>query len=229
MFDYERDAKRNPLKGTQREAALFDNIAPEILPESTSLLDVGCGDGDFLQRLSRRRAALALAGVDMSQERLKGAKALLPTVELRQGLLPALPFEDRAYDTVVCSEVLEHVENPTASLQELWRVARRQLIITVPFDQPLVELECPHCQGSFHLSGHINRINPATLAQWVGALTPRPGPVRMKGFHTIFTYNRITLQWPQPFRRVLDRGAVAAYPYLSFLKPNYLLVSIKRP
>mgnify|MGYP001576920526 FL=1 len=228
MFDYERDAKRNPLRGTQRESALFDNIAPEILAASVSLLDVGCGDGDFLQRLARSRPALALAGVDMSRERLKSAKAVLPAVELKQGQLPALPFEGQSFDTVVCSEVLEHVDDPTGALQELWRVARKQLIITVPYDQPLVELECPHCQGTFHLSGHINRVNPATIAQWVASLAPRPGPVRMKGFHTIFTYNKLTLQWPRLLRRGLDRGVVAAYPYLSFLKPGYLLVSLKR-
>ena len=43
-----------------------------------------------------------------------------------------LPFEDRSFDTVVCTEVLEHVDNLHAVLAELCRLADRQVIISLP-------------------------------------------------------------------------------------------------
>lgn len=46
--------------------------------------------------------------------------------------LPELPYEDGAFDTVICSDVLEHLYNDKEALEELSRVTRKKLIITVP-------------------------------------------------------------------------------------------------
>jgi len=46
--------------------------------------------------------------------------------------LPRLPYPDESFDTVVCSDVLEHIGPHRQALAELVRVARRKVIITVP-------------------------------------------------------------------------------------------------
>lgn len=47
--------------------------------------------------------------------------------------LPNLPYPDGAFDTVICSDVLEHIgQHHKEALDELMRVARRKVIITVP-------------------------------------------------------------------------------------------------
>ena len=43
-----------------------------------------------------------------------------------------LPFEDKSFDVVYSSHLLEHVENPAAVLREFVRVAKKQIIIIVP-------------------------------------------------------------------------------------------------
>ncbi|MFN8223876.1 MAG: methyltransferase domain-containing protein [Gaiellales bacterium] len=43
-----------------------------------------------------------------------------------------IPFGDRAYDTVVCLDVLEHLANPHATFDELCRVARETVIVSLP-------------------------------------------------------------------------------------------------
>lgn len=43
-----------------------------------------------------------------------------------------LPFEDNSYDTVLCLDVLEHIENIHTIFDELCRVTRRNLIISLP-------------------------------------------------------------------------------------------------
>ena len=53
-------------------------------------------------------------------------------VTYRLGSLYALPFSDNSFDTVVCSQVLEHVDDVETAMAELKRVARRFVVITVP-------------------------------------------------------------------------------------------------
>jgi SAM-dependent methyltransferase len=42
-----------------------------------------------------------------------------------------LPFRNKAFDTTICEEVLEHVRNPTKALREIRRVSKR-ICLTVP-------------------------------------------------------------------------------------------------
>lgn len=44
--------------------------------------------------------------------------------------LPRLPFPDRAFDVVLCSEVLEHLVRPVESIAELLRITNRVLLVT---------------------------------------------------------------------------------------------------
>lgn len=46
--------------------------------------------------------------------------------------LPNLPYPDNSFDTVICSDVLEHIGRHKRALGELVRIARKKVIITVP-------------------------------------------------------------------------------------------------
>lgn len=48
------------------------------------------------------------------------------------GMLPSLPFKDKAFDIVTCFEVLEHMREPKRSIEELCRVSKKVIIISVP-------------------------------------------------------------------------------------------------
>lgn len=43
-----------------------------------------------------------------------------------------LPFDDGAFDAVTCWELLHHLPDPVAALSEMWRVARRRVIVFEP-------------------------------------------------------------------------------------------------
>lgn len=45
-----------------------------------------------------------------------------------------LSFRNKSFDIVLCQEVLEHVPNPVKAMLELKRVAKKQLIISVPYE-----------------------------------------------------------------------------------------------
>lgn len=55
-------------------------------------------------------------------------------IRLAQADATALPYRDRTFDAVVCSETLEHIPNPQSAVEEIARVLspRGLLFVTVP-------------------------------------------------------------------------------------------------
>jgi ubiquinone/menaquinone biosynthesis C-methylase UbiE len=97
------------------------------------VLDCGCGMGFYLLAMSRLRD-LRLTGLDSDADRLRWAERAGVEVELVQGDAQELPFEDAAFDKVLMSEVLEHLEDDGRALREVRRVLRPGgvLAISVP-------------------------------------------------------------------------------------------------
>jgi len=89
-----------------------------------TLLDVGCGGGEFLRRA--HAAGYAVHGCDLLTEPpLRG-------VPYTQASAEALPFDDGQFDVVTCHHTIEHVRDLPKAVNELKRVTRRQLVITTP-------------------------------------------------------------------------------------------------
>lgn len=96
-----------------------------------SVLDAGCGRG-FLTNILRKRYKTTACDVVIDE----GLGSNCPDVELVRCSLEKLPFRDKSFDTVICTHVIEHVLDPRATIAELRRVARKQLIIVVPCERP---------------------------------------------------------------------------------------------
>ena len=84
-----------------------------------SLLDVGCRTMDLKPML---RGCREYSGTDF----VPGENIF--ECDLEKGL----PFEDDAFDVVAALDVLEHLENAHATLQEVFRVARKAAFISLP-------------------------------------------------------------------------------------------------
>ncbi len=93
-----------------------------------SLLDVGGAEG-YLVHLARTIWGAETATTDLSHEACLRAQELfgVPAAAVD---CARLPFADGAFDVVVCSEVIEHVEHPVETLLELQRVARVAVVLT---------------------------------------------------------------------------------------------------
>jgi SAM-dependent methyltransferase len=101
---------------------------------SIHLLDAGCGDGEFLAFL--RGLGLEVSGVDVSETAIERAKRRCPEADLRVGSLEdRLPFADKTFDAIWCTEVLEHVFDVHRALAELNRVLKvgGALLLTTPY------------------------------------------------------------------------------------------------
>ena len=55
-----------------------------------------------------------------------------PKLTLKEGTIYALPYKDNSFDLIICSEVLEHLEHPDKALEELQRVSKKYVALSVP-------------------------------------------------------------------------------------------------
>ncbi len=99
---------------------------------ATTILDVGCGEGFTIERLSRSANDRLIRGVDNDLHALLRARETNPRVVFYMGDVECLPFASDAFDVVLCLEVLEHLRDPLTALQELGRVTSKHCLISVP-------------------------------------------------------------------------------------------------
>lgn len=107
-----------------------------------SVLDIGCGDGPFVQFCAQRGAEVIFADIDADkvagvERALQGsnARAMLPLVTDAN----PIPLPDARVNKVVAMEVLEHVEDPAQFMRELVRVGRPGALYLITVPDPLGE------------------------------------------------------------------------------------------
>ncbi|MCJ7827882.1 class I SAM-dependent methyltransferase, partial [Patescibacteria group bacterium] len=88
------------------------------------VLDVGCGRGEFLDRLMTEYGVEG-SGIDLSVQSIDEAKRkMVNPAQLKAGSATKLPFGDEEFDVVVSFDTLEHVENQTKAVGEMARVVK---------------------------------------------------------------------------------------------------------
>ncbi len=104
-----------------------------------SLLDIGTGRGAFLWPLMDSFPTLPVTCIDRLDYRITdiqdvalGGMANLHSVRMDAGYLA---FKNKAFDGITLLEVLEHIPDPQPVIQEVCRVAKRFVILTVPSKQ----------------------------------------------------------------------------------------------
>ncbi|TPW19732.1 MAG: methyltransferase type 12 [Elusimicrobia bacterium] len=108
-----------------RARRLLEELARE---EVGSVADLGCGGGELLSRMAAWKPSLRLCGVDASAAQLAENRRRHPDrdwLEADLDLPPAfLPALTGAFDVVIASEVIEHVELPLELLANARALAR---------------------------------------------------------------------------------------------------------
>jgi ubiquinone/menaquinone biosynthesis C-methylase UbiE len=103
------------------EQMLFEITAELKKTNSKELriLDVGCGTGANLKMLNNFGQA---EGVDVSDEALEYCR--LKGLNVKKGLAESLPFEDEVFDITAALDVIEHLDDDSAGLREIYRVTK---------------------------------------------------------------------------------------------------------
>lgn len=119
----------------------YHHVAQEVAqrPQTRRLLDVGCGDGEYLLRF--RHLPLHLVGLEVSWPRLRRARRL--GLDVLQGDGGRLPWLGKTFDMVYMAHVLHHVAPYEQVLAEIARVLTpdgRLFLVETVTDNPLLRL-----------------------------------------------------------------------------------------
>ena len=107
---------------------------------SGSVLDVGCDEAHLRDLVP----GIRYTGIDI------GGK---PDLQIDLEKSERLPFDDGAFDTVLCSDVLEHLDSLHRVFAELVRVSRRHLVISLPNNWTNARRPIERGKGSFAFYG----------------------------------------------------------------------------
>lgn len=84
-----------------------------------TIVDVGCGNGRYLEWLSRHGHSGRMLGVDFSTGMLRDARRCVPAADVIGGDAAAIPLRDRCSDLTLAASMLHHVDDPAAAIGEL--------------------------------------------------------------------------------------------------------------
>lgn len=126
-YEYDRIADRKRL----------DFISDALSGKTQSMakiLDVGCGNGVISRHLGK--LGFNVLGIDVSDQTIARARELntLPNVFFEVISAEQLVAQGDTFDAIICSEVLEHLQNPSSLLKVLYQSLKPDgiLIVTVP-------------------------------------------------------------------------------------------------
>jgi SAM-dependent methyltransferase len=172
------------------------DLRPELGEARGSLLDIGCGAQVYRDLIPPQ---VAYRGIDTIDAKARFGYEV-PDTQYFEG--EDWGVEDDAFDTALCTEVLEHIPNPAAFLVRIYRCLRPggRLVLTVPFAARWHFIPYDYWRytpSSLHLlltgAGFeevrvLARGNPLTVASYkamalflmllFGSDTGRPGPIK---------------------------------------------------
>ncbi len=133
----------NPQKQHMSDASMVRTLAAQAaaiwpqeqallraygLPDRASVLDVGCGTGEFTARMAEFMPKAQVLGIEILPEHVAYARQrharLAPRLEFREGDAFALKLPDNTLDFVACRHMLQSVPEPERVIAELIRITR---------------------------------------------------------------------------------------------------------
>lgn len=124
---------------------------------SGKVLDVGC-DKAVMKKLL---PAIEYLGIDIGGE---------PDLRINLEKIDRLPFDDGSFDCVICSDVLEHLDNIHMVFGELVRVSRNYMVISLPNNWTNARRPLERGRGSFDKYG-LPVAPPADRHKWFFSLS----------------------------------------------------------
>lgn len=114
--------------------AMSDLIAQlqAVVADGGSVLEVGCGGGQFAHRLVNQQCGISVTGIDLSAEQIARAAKRSRTLpredgerlHFQTGSALDIPFADASFDAVVSIASIKHWPDPDKGVREMVRVLK---------------------------------------------------------------------------------------------------------
>ena len=230
---YQKDAdfhdyfKNNPIEEhniKRRYAYFFNRLS---LNDRGSILEIGAGGGYAVEQIDKRTNTYIPLDIPLSnliRIKSKTEKIIYPV----SGDTYKLPFKDACIDSIILSEVLEHLYDPTAALKEMSRILLNKglLIISVPFKEKITYQICVHCNQQTPTHAHFHSFDEKTIKAFLEN-TDLEIERKMKVSNKLLSRISIMLKLnylPFPIWKGLDQLLNMFIP-----KPSHILFQLRKP
>ncbi|KKR76237.1 MAG: hypothetical protein UU21_C0014G0008 [Candidatus Levybacteria bacterium GW2011_GWA2_40_8] len=137
--NFRKHNSRNPLQ-KYLLGKFFEKFIDTVrFSNINTVLDVGCGEGFIMKRLKKAKIGVSWEGIEYSDNVIEIGKKIHPDLKITKGDIYKLPYRANSFDLVVCTEVLEYLENPRKALRELVRVSKKYVLLSAP-NEPFFKL-----------------------------------------------------------------------------------------
>lgn len=124
-----------------------------------SILDVGCGEGMLLKSFSDYISNKSCCAIDVDENEVRDASKNLPFCSVKVGSVYEIPFENKSFELVTCTEVFEHLVDPYKALLEIERVSSKYVLLSVP-NEPIWRIlniiRLSYLKDFGNTPGHLN-------------------------------------------------------------------------
>jgi ubiquinone/menaquinone biosynthesis C-methylase UbiE len=173
------------------------------------VLDFGSGEGYGAAHLAR--VASKVDGIDVDVDAVSHASTMYveqANLDFHVGNSGRLPFEDNSFDLVTCFEVIEHVSNQDAVIDEVRRVLKSDGIALVSTPDKKTYSDDRNYRNEFHLK----EFYVSEFADFLGQYFPQVKFYGQRIFATSVMWNIDSEIESQLFRPVSDLDVSAVWP-----------------
>lgn len=156
---YNKYEKANPITRWLMKGFFSSFKAALNSIEFSTVYEAGCGEGYIAQFVTNSCPHAKVSGSDISGKVVAMARERVPTAAFAVESIYNINSPDNAYDLVIASEVLEHLERPADALSELVRISKKYILLSVP-NEPLWRvlnmLRLKYITSFGNTPGHVN-------------------------------------------------------------------------
>lgn len=127
-----------------------------------TVLDVGCGSGEFLEHLSQSISSKCLKGLELDKRLVGEVKKRCEGISVYESSAEDLPFTDASLDCITTFHNIEHLYKPENFISESYRCLKKDgiLILATPNPDGIAAKLLKEKWHSFQLEDHVSLKSP---------------------------------------------------------------------
>ncbi len=114
-----------------------------LIENNSDVIDIGCGRGEFVEYLSKKKTLCRILGIDFSKVVIENTKKRIPNSNFAD--IDVYKIGDyismlEKFDYAVCFEVIEHLDKPNMLIDNILKILKPggYLILTTPYENSIL-------------------------------------------------------------------------------------------
>lgn len=163
VFDYFETKSHADADSARR---IQQAVAREIDRDASGyVLDIGSGNGwltneKSIHNLNIISCDISLKNLKLIKSNVKGSFLAVVADAHR------LPFRNECIDSIIASEVIEHLNSPASAIREFYRIINNHsnVILSTPYKEIIRTSLCIHCNRETPLNAHLHSFDEKKLS-----------------------------------------------------------------